>query len=189
MHSILGGHALTPWGSPHVFVGQQKAKLGLVGTYFDQPNGAFPIPWGPEDECPADNFMGRGRLGPVMRGPSRFQGVLPDEYTRRQGLQGYRPPAWHPAPFAVAGPMPPARMGQAGVGVALTLGALVVGGLSTWGSYAAWSSLSKKRNPTVNILLVLAGLVTAGIALNSLAVVVGGTVAALSSTKSPAASQ
>jgi len=181
MHSILGGHALTPWGSPHIFMGQQTAKLGLVGTYFDAPNGAFPIPWGPEDECPADKFMGRGQT--AMRGPSRFQGILPDEYAHRQGLQGYRAPSWHPAPFAVAGPRVPARMGQAAIGVPLLVGGLVVGGLSTWGSYAAFSSLSGKRSPIVNILLVLAGLVTAGIALSSLPVVAGGTVAALSSTK------
>lgn len=179
MQRILGGHALTPWGTPNAFIGQQ---LGLVGTYFDAPNGAFPIPWGPEEECPADKYMGHDRLGPAMRGPARFQGILPDEYARRRGLQGYRPAAWRPAPFAVAGRQ--AKMGQAGVGIPLLLGGLVVGGLSTWGSYAAWSSLSKKRNPIVNILLVLAGLATAGIALSSLSLIAAGSMAALSSTKS-----
>lgn len=182
MHSILGGHALTPWGTPNVFLGQQKAELGLVGTYFDAPNGAFPIPWGPEEERPADELMGRGQA--AMRGPSRFQGVHPDEYMHRQRLQGYQAPAWRPAPFAVAGPRPSARMGQAIVGVPLLIAGLLVGGLSTWGSYAAFSSLSQKRNPIVNILLVLAGLVTAGVAINSLVVVASGTAFALSSTKS-----
>lgn len=72
-------------GQPHAFLAQQQmVSPGPVGHYFDVPNGAFPVPWGPDCHDP----NGCDDSGPGMNGPSKFEGVAPEEYARRSGLQG-----------------------------------------------------------------------------------------------------
>lgn len=88
--NIFGRPGVMPWGQPHSFLGQpMTVSPGPVGEYFDVPNGAFPVPWGPDCQDPA----GCDDRGPGMGTPSRFDGVAPEEYARRSGLQGVGIPA------------------------------------------------------------------------------------------------
>jgi hypothetical protein len=64
MNHIFGKGAMAPWGSRGPFMGQLK--------YFDVPLGAFPVPWGPDDETEEGRQrrgMGRQQMGVI---PSVF---------------------------------------------------------------------------------------------------------------------
>lgn len=165
MRQILGGQVFTPGNGSHVFgngnprLAQAFSSPGPIGEYFDVPNGAFPVPWG-SDDCHDPHGCDTSLQGePQKLGtPSRFDGVSPAEYARRQGLGNgqtlspgiqirpvalagqapYRMPAWRPAPMAL---VERPKMGQSTAGVA-AIGAIPMLLGAAWGAGAAWVGFS-----------------------------------------------
>ena len=98
MQHLLGRQALNPWNAGRFVPMGSPARLGHL-DFFDVPAGAFPVPWGPDDDVDPDTLVKPYPVVPVtivggaasmaatvllLSGPSRFEGVSPEEYQRRQ---------------------------------------------------------------------------------------------------------